>query len=139
MIIKRKLFSKLKGAPRKIRNIRYGISKSLGHNNSRKAAEKAINLGRKAEKAELYIRTSTPGKMMADGVGYFGSHPIQTALTVAPIPASSVTIAPAAEKAAQKYLPGYAPITNGIKNKYNGSVIRRAIESAGNAIVAVPM
>ena len=140
MIIKRKLFARLAGNPRKIRNIRYVVSRRLNpKGSSRKAAEKAVQLGRKAEAAEAYVKTATLGKMLADGVGYVGSHPVQTAASVIPVPLTSVWLAPPAEKAAQKFLPGYAPFTNTIKTKYNGSRFRRVVESAGNTLAAIPM
>lgn len=140
MIIKRKLFARLAGSSRKVRNIRYAVSRRLNPNgSSRKAAEKAIQLGRKAEVAEAYVRTTTPGKMLADGVGYVGSHPVQTAASAIPVPLTTVWLAPPAEKAAQKYLPGYTPFTNAVKTKYNGSRFRRVVESAGNTLAAIPM
>jgi len=126
MIIKRKLFAKLPSLSRKVRNIRYRVG-----GKTRKAAKKAIKLGRNVEKAETYFRTTTPDKFIGD-IGAFGAkHPVQLAGTVATFPISSA----AAEAALQKAKP-YRVATEWTGKQYEKH-LRGPIEGIARSIMSI--
>ena len=133
MILKRKLFARMSGLPRTTRNITYKI---LG--GTPKAARKAVKVGKGVHQTQAYLYTTAPGEMLADSVGLVAKHPIQTSLSVIPIPASSVWLAPPAEKAARKFIPGYSRATDAVKSKYDKGKVRRVVSSFGNALATLP-
>lgn len=138
MIIKRKLFAKISGVPRLSRNIAYRIFKKKSSPVA--AAKKAVELGRKAEQAQVYVTTTTLGQKLADTVGFIGQHPAGTVIwagtSFLPVPSTILSIG--AEKAAQK-VPIYRKATDFMKTGYNNSPIKNIITSAGNTLAAMPM
>ena len=123
----------MSGLPRTARNITYKV---LGK--TPKSARKAVKVGKGVQQTQDYLHTTTPGEALADGVGFVAKHPVQTSLSIAPIPASSVWLAPPAEKVARKFIPGYSRATDAVKRNYDKGKVRRIVSSFGNALAALP-
>ena len=141
MIIKRKLFAKISGTPKKIRDVQYVVSKKIFPKKShRKLAEKAIKSGRTVEAIENYTRTHTPGQALADGIGVVAKNPAATgtwaATSLLPVPSTLLSVA--AEKGARK-IPAYAKATDKIQARYDRGNVKRTIESIGNSIAMIPI
>ena len=131
MIIKRKLYSKLSGLPRIARNMSYKVMRKVP-GIKKNAAEKAINMGRKTEKAGMYLRTTAPEKMIGD-FGSLGSRrPIQTAGSVMTFPVS----ASAAEGFFQKFGP-YNKLTSWTGAQYERH-LRKPVEGIAKTVINMP-
>jgi len=127
MIIKRKLYSKISGFPRVARNIRYKLGRK-----SPKAAKKAITLGRKAERAGAYLRTSTPEQLTGDFGSFSFKHPVQAGMTVATWPASGAAV----EGVLQKFKP-YKEVTKWTGTQYE-RYLRKPVEGITKTVINMP-
>ena len=127
MIIKRKLYSKIKGLSKVVRNTRYVVGKKTPT-----AARKAVKLGRKVEAAKTYLKTTPAEKMVGDFGGFVSHRPVQAAATIATFPASGAVV----EGALQKVGP-YRRITNWTGGVYEKH-LRKPVEDMTHVITNMP-
>lgn len=87
-----------------------------------KALDKAVDYAKKAE-SSMY----NPGHAVNKAVGEVVSRPVQVAVSLSPIPTSTATIAPFAEKGARKFK-AYARVTDKLKNRWSNSSFAKKLD-----------
>ena len=127
MIIKRKLYSKISGLPKAVRNISYKVG-----GKTPKAARKAVKLGRDVKKAELYLKTTPEHKMVGDFGKFTSAHPIQASATIGTFPMSGAAV----EGVLQKFKP-YKKATNWTGAQYEKH-LRKPVEGITRAVINMP-
>lgn len=163
MIIKRKLYSKIKGLPKAVRNTRYIVG-----GKTPTAARKAVKLGRdterviegskkrvintavetmgKANKVKSYLSTTAPDRIAGDAVGKLVKAPVATIGTTAGyvVPAVGGPFVPgttAASAAADAFIrnkvPGYGKATNWAGKQYEKH-LRKPVEGMARVVTNMP-
>ena len=124
MIIKRKLYSKIKGLPKVVRDTRYLVG-----GKSPKAARKAVELGRKTENAGIYLRTTPGEKMVGDFMGFASKKPVQAVASALTFPTSGAII----EGALQRIGP-YKKLTGWTGQQYEKH-LRKPVENIAKSVI----